>query len=302
MGSSHVYIETYPPLSLSKLSALCLSPRSLSLSRSQLSLSLASLSARLALSSLSALSARLALSSLSLASLSLSLASLSALSLSRLALGSLSLASLSALSLSRLALALALSSLSLASLSLSRSQLSLSLALSSLSLSPISLRQTLSPSSAIAAAISLSLSARSVSRDFIFSFEFLTPRPKEDIEKLMSTIDGMVNHGPSFCDLTWRPGGLETDLTLKVAGKMQNEVGVETLLHLAVTSMTMEMIDHALDTAKAKGTNNILALKGDPVKGKDPAQDPLQCALYLVKYIRAKHGDYFGIAVAGYPG
>ncbi|XXG90456.1 hypothetical protein AAC387_Pa12g2220 [Persea americana] len=62
---------------------------------------------------------------------------------------------------------------------------------------------------------------------------------------------------------------------------MQNEVGVETLLHLAVTSMTMEMIDHALDTANAKGTNNILALKGDPVKGKDPAQDPLQCALGL---------------------
>ena len=112
----------------------------------------------------------------------------------------------------------------------------------------------------------------------------MTPRPKEDIEKLMSTIDGMVNHGPSFCDLTWRPGGLETDLTLKVAGKMQNEVGVETLLHLAVTSMTMEMIDHALDTAKAKGTNNILALKGDPVKGKDPAQDPLQCALDLVSF------------------
>ncbi|RWR86186.1 methylenetetrahydrofolate reductase 1 [Cinnamomum micranthum f. kanehirae] len=135
----------------------------------------------------------------------------------------------------------------------------------------------------------------------IFSFEFLTPRPKEDLEKLMSTIDGMVSHGPSFCDLTWRPGGLEADLTLKVSGKMQNEVGVETLLHLAVTGMTMEMIDHALDTAKAKGINNILALKGDPVKGKDPAQDPLQCALDLVKYIRAKHGDYFGIAVAGYP-
>ncbi|XXG86049.1 hypothetical protein AAC387_Pa11g1027 [Persea americana] len=83
---------------------------------------------------------------------------------------------------------------------------------------------------------------------------------------------------------------------------MQNEVEVETLLHLAVTSMTMEMINHALDTAKAKGTNNILALKGDPVKGKDPAQDPLQCGLDLVKYIRAKHGDYFGITVAGYPG
>lgn len=116
----------------------------------------------------------------------------------------------------------------------------------------------------------------------IFSFEFLTPRPKEDIEKLASTIDGMVDHDPSFCDLTWRPGGLEADLTLKVSDRMQNEIGVETMLHLACTGMTIDMIDHALDTAKAVGIKNILALKGDPVKGKDPAQDPLTCALDLV--------------------
>ncbi|XXG80680.1 hypothetical protein AAC387_Pa09g1491 [Persea americana] len=192
------------------LSSLSLSPRSLSLalsslslaslslSRSQLSLSLASLSARLALSSLSlsalslslslaslsalslsALSARLALSSLSLASLSLSLASLSALSLSPRSL------SRSQLSVSRLAL-----SLSLSALSLSLSALSLSLpsrcGKPSLPLPP-SLLRSLSPSRVCS--VLLSLSARSVSRDFIFSFEFLTPRPKEDIEKLMSTAE-----------------------------------------------------------------------------------------------------------------
>lgn len=135
----------------------------------------------------------------------------------------------------------------------------------------------------------------------IFSFEYLTPRPKEDLDKLLSLIDGMVAHGPSFCDVTWRPGGLEADLTLDVSSKMQNGIGVETMMHLTCTGMTVEMIDHALDTARAKGIKNILALKGDPVKGRDPAEDEIACALDLVNHIRAKHGDFFGIAVAGYP-
>lgn len=135
----------------------------------------------------------------------------------------------------------------------------------------------------------------------IFSFEFITPRPKEDINVLMSKIGLMASHGPSFCDLTWRPGGLEADLTLDVSSKMQNVIGVETMMHLTCTGMTVESIDHVLDTARAKGIKNILALKGDPIKGRDPAEDELACGLDLVKHIRAKYGDYFGIAVAGYP-
>ncbi|XP_058099548.1 methylenetetrahydrofolate reductase (NADH) 2-like [Magnolia sinica] len=135
----------------------------------------------------------------------------------------------------------------------------------------------------------------------IFSFEFLTPRPKEDLDKLFSMMGRMVNHGPLFCDLTWRAGGREADLTLEVANRMQNEVGIETLLHLACTGMTVEMIDHALDTARANGIHNILALKGDPVKGLAPVEGEFTSALELVKHIRARHGDYFGIVVAGYP-
>ncbi|KAL5973546.1 Methylenetetrahydrofolate reductase 1 [Asimina triloba] len=164
----------------------------------------------------------------------------------------------------------------------------------------------------------------------IFSFEFLTPRPKEDQEKLFSMIGRMARQGPCFCDVTWRPGGREADLTLGVAERMQNAIGVETLLHLACSGMTVEMIDHALDAARARGIKNVLALKGDPVKGQGPAEGEFDCALDLkvkgttmlarylcntcslaspslapigshVKYIRTRHGDYFGIVVAGYP-
>ena len=55
---------------------------------------------------------------------------------------------------------------------------------------------------------------------------------------------------------------------------------------------------------KEQGIRNVLALRGDPPKGQETftqVEGGFACALDLVKYIRAEHGDYFGIAVAGYP-
>jgi len=55
---------------------------------------------------------------------------------------------------------------------------------------------------------------------------------------------------------------------------------------------------------KEHGIRNVLALRGDPPKGQDSfvqVEGGFACALDLVKYIRREHGDYFGIAVAGYP-
>ncbi|XP_042404771.1 methylenetetrahydrofolate reductase 1-like [Zingiber officinale] len=66
----------------------------------------------------------------------------------------------------------------------------------------------------------------------------------------------------------------------------------------------MEKIDHALNTIKANGIQNVLALKGDPPHGQDKfvqVAGGFACALDLVQHIRAKYGDYFGITVAGYP-
>lgn len=54
--------------------------------------------------------------------------------------------------------------------------------------------------------------------------------------------------------------------------------------------------------AKECGCQNILALRGDPPRGKDTwesCEGGFQYAEDLVKYIREQYGDYFGIAVAG---
>ncbi|KAL3752914.1 hypothetical protein ACJRO7_000327 [Eucalyptus globulus] len=139
----------------------------------------------------------------------------------------------------------------------------------------------------------------------VFSFEFFAPRKKADVNALLDLIGRLVVHGPAFCDLTWRTGSLATDdVTLDMVGKMQNAVGVETMMHLTCTNMPVQRIDRALDRIKSDGIRNVLALRGDPPTGQlkfVPVPDGYGSGLDLVKHIKEKYGDYFGITVAGYP-
>lgn len=138
----------------------------------------------------------------------------------------------------------------------------------------------------------------------LFSFEFFPPKTEDGVENLFERMERMVSHSPSFCDITWGAGGSTADLTLEIANRMQNIVCVETMMHLTCTNMPVDKIDHALDTIKANGLQNVLALRGDPPHGQDKfvqVQGGFACALDLVNHMRSKYGDYFGITVAGYP-
>lgn len=138
----------------------------------------------------------------------------------------------------------------------------------------------------------------------VFSFEFFPPKTDDGVENLFERMERMVAHGPSFCDITWGAGGSTADLTLEIANRMQNIVCVESMMHLTCTNMPVEKIDHALETIKSNGLQNVLALRGDPPHGQDKfvqVEGGFACALDLVNHIREKYGDYFGITVAGYP-
>merc|ERR1711871_532015 len=114
----------------------------------------------------------------------------------------------------------------------------------------------------------------------------------------------MGAQNPLFVDFTWGAGGSTSDLTLALAIAAQNEYGLEANMHLTCTNMEKEKVDIALQGAKKAGVRNIVALRGDPPHGQEKweaVEGGFTCALDLVKYIRQKHGDYFGISVAGYP-
>lgn len=58
-------------------------------------------------------------------------------------------------------------------------------------------------------------------------------------------------------------------------------------MHLTCTNMPVEKIDHALETIKSNGIQNVLALRGDPPHGQDKfvqVEGGFACALDLVRF------------------
>lgn len=147
-----------------------------------------------------------------------------------------------------------------------------------------------------------------VNPSFYYSFEFFPPKTEAGLDNLLARIDRMASRlDPLFIDVTWGAAGSTAARTLAVASHAQRYCGVDVLMHLTCTGVTREQIANALNQAKSSGVHNILALRGDPPRGKrrwapnDVSGGECNRAIDLVKLIRKLHGSYFGIAVAGHP-
>lgn len=137
-----------------------------------------------------------------------------------------------------------------------------------------------------------------------FSFEFFPPKTELGVENLYQRMDRMTALEPIFIDITWSAGGSSKDLTMAISEYSQTYFGVDVLMHLTCTKMLVEDLKQVLLAAKEAGIRNILALRGDPPKGAiawEPIAGGCQNAVELVRLIRQEHGDYFCVAVAGFP-
>lgn len=141
-------------------------------------------------------------------------------------------------------------------------------------------------------------------KEVFYSFEFFPPKTPAGVENLYARMDRMAALEPLFCDMTWGAGGSSADLTLELSANAQKLSGLDMLMHMTCTNMAEGDVHAALDKAKAAGIQNILALRGDPVRGAASFNDcdrGFSHAVDLVRYIREHFGDYFSIGVAGYP-
>ena len=137
-----------------------------------------------------------------------------------------------------------------------------------------------------------------------WSFEYFPPRTPEGMQNLLNRIERMSQLGPAFVDITWNAGGRTSDRTATLVRNVQAFFGVETCMHLTCTNMPRDKVDTALAEAKDAGCRNILALRGDPPAGQSewaPDAAGFSHAHELVSHIRTHYGDYFTIAVAGFP-
>lgn len=137
-----------------------------------------------------------------------------------------------------------------------------------------------------------------------WSFEYFPPRTPQGLTNLYDRIERMAGLGPDFVDITWNAGGRTSDLTAQLVKTVHTYIGLETCMHLTCTNMPREKVDTALREAKQFGCRNILALRGDPPAGAsewEPHAAGFTYAKELIEYIRQGYGDYFAIAVAGFP-
>ena len=136
------------------------------------------------------------------------------------------------------------------------------------------------------------------------SFEYFPPRTDAGVDALYGKLKSMRDMNPVWIDVTFGAGGSTTDRTLSICDKAANEYGMDVMMHLTCTNMTITDLDHVLNRMKECGIRNVLALRGDPPKDAgewSKCEGGFSHAVDLVKYIRAKHDGFFCIGVAGYP-
>ncbi|OGW78640.1 MAG: methylenetetrahydrofolate reductase [NAD(P)H] [Omnitrophica bacterium GWA2_52_8] len=138
------------------------------------------------------------------------------------------------------------------------------------------------------------------------SFEFFPPKTPETELKLLETIQELKPLAPSFISVTYGAMGTTRDNTIRLVERIKHQEGIEAAAHLTCAGHTKDEIALILAELKAKGIENLVALRGDPPKGETefkPAANGFAYASELVQYIRQDHewGPAFSIAVAGYP-
>jgi len=139
-----------------------------------------------------------------------------------------------------------------------------------------------------------------------FSFEFFPPKTPEAEEQLYGAVAELKALKPTFVSVTYGAMGSTRSNSIRIADRIKTQLGLEVASHLTCVGSTKQEIEAVLRELKAKGIQNLVALRGDPPKGETefkPVAGGFRYAAELVAFIRAHadFGDWFSIAVAGYP-
>jgi len=107
---------------------------------------------------------------------------------------------------------------------------------------------------------------------------------------------------PAYVSVTWGAGGSTGRNTIDTVDMIRRELGIESMLHLTCVGTSKVEIDATLVEVRARGIENIMALRGDPPKGNrhfKPHPEGFRYGNELVSHIHERWD--FCTGVAGYP-
>ena len=133
----------------------------------------------------------------------------------------------------------------------------------------------------------------------VLSFEIFPPKRTDPVSTIYETVEKLKALNPDFISVTYGAGGTENNNdTLKIASKIKNNYGIESVAHLPCINLTKNEVLKMLEEFKNNGIQNILALRGDVNPNFTP-KDDFKYASDLVSFIK-ENGD-FNIIGACYP-
>lgn len=167
----------------------------------------------------------------------------------------------------------------------------------------------------------------------LFSMEILPPLKGQGVSSIYDTIDRLKEFNPAFIDVTYHreeyqfkkhPNGLLEKKSIKkrpgtvgICAAIKYKYDIEAIPHLICGGFTREETENALIDLDFLGIDNVLALRGDPIKtepsfipepdGHAYSTDLIQQitamnrGLYIDEDILDPHPSDFCIGVAGYP-
>ena len=167
----------------------------------------------------------------------------------------------------------------------------------------------------------------------LFSFEILPPLKGISIQSIYTSLDPLMEFNPSFVDVTYhreefvykkRADGLlerrsvrKRPGTVGICAAIMNKYQVDTVPHIICGGFSKEETENALIDLDFLGIDNVLVLRGDPIKSEtyfSAEQDGHKYAsellgqvnemnngIYLDEELKNSAPTDFCIGVAGYP-
>jgi len=107
-----------------------------------------------------------------------------------------------------------------------------------------------------------------------FSVEFFPPKTEEGRVGMFETVEVLKQFQPAFFSVTYGAGGATREGTVEMTEAIRRDHGVETMAHLSCVGETIEGLREVLDRITATGIDNVLALRGDPPRGRSDFVQP----------------------------
>jgi methylenetetrahydrofolate reductase (NADPH) len=129
------------------------------------------------------------------------------------------------------------------------------------------------------------------------SFEIFPPKGDLPVEKAKGIVGEIAVLEPSFVSVTYSAGGSgNSERTAQVAQMAQEDYGLTMMAHLTCMGATKDDIAAILESYRQAGIENVLALRGDPVPGREARDYPF--AKDLIPVVREAG---FCVGAAAYP-